>query len=255
MPVQPNAHPESEPKQGQHSDIPRPPPEHDPAQVDVKKDIPDTGWTGPVPSRNGGSGEGDFMNKPPYFWNSEGDKFTPKYVSECWCGNVKFEVHGDPLDAKHCHCKQCQGLHGAPFQWAVIFPKTSVRLVRNENNSLHFFSTEKRKSEHHVPVKVSCDTCRSPLFDEGRQTVLAYPSSFHFPQGKVPTDFQPTCHIFYAERVLEVPDGIPKWEGHKGASRLMQELSADQGIMPKYKGHSANGGTEAKKRKVDPEEN
>jgi hypothetical protein len=55
---------------------------------------------------------------------------------------VAFEIHGDPLDAKHCHCRQCQRLHGAPFQWAVIFPKTSVRIVKNENNALHFFSTE-----------------------------------------------------------------------------------------------------------------
>lgn len=92
---------------------------------------------------------------------------------QCWCGNVAFEFHGDPVDAKHCHCKQCQHLHGAPFQWAVIFPKvcpppllqvralfrhcgplqTSVRMVKNENDSLHFFSTERRQGVHDVPCK------------------------------------------------------------------------------------------------------
>jgi len=161
------------------------------------------------------------------------------FRSTCFCGSVSFEVHGDPLDAKHCHCRQCQKLHGAPFQWAVIFPKTSVRLVKNENDSLHFFSTgiKTRDSMHHVPCKVSCDTCRSSLFDEGRNTVLAYPSAFNFEGGKVPLDFQPTCHIFYAQRVMEIPDGIPKWEGHKGTSKLMQELSNDEGTLPKYKGY------------------
>lgn len=92
---------------------------------------------------------------------------------QCWCGNVAFEFHGDPVDAKHCHCKQCQHLHGAPFQWAVIFPKvclppllevralsrrydtcqTSVRMVKNENDSLHFFSTQRRQGVHDVPCK------------------------------------------------------------------------------------------------------
>ncbi|EMD37495.1 hypothetical protein CERSUDRAFT_50275, partial [Gelatoporia subvermispora B] len=150
---------------------------------------------------------------------------------ECWCKNVSFEFHGDPVDAKHCHCRQCQHLHGAPFQWAVIFPKTSVRLLRNKDDSLHFFSTEAIAGEHSVPCKVSCSVCRSPLFDEGRNTVLAYPSSFNFPDHKVPLDFQPTAHIFYSQRVMEVPDGVPKWSGHKGESELLQELTAEEGCV------------------------
>ncbi|EKM57758.1 uncharacterized protein PHACADRAFT_90575 [Phanerochaete carnosa HHB-10118-sp] len=195
--VKPNAHPEAEVREGEHSTIPHPPPEDRHEKLRYKP-TPDTGWTAPIPSRQGGDTEHDFLTKPPYSWTS--DKFVPKYFSECWCGNVAFEFHGDPVDAKHCHCRQCQHLHGAPFQWAVIFPKTSVRMIKNEDNSLHFFSTTKRSDEHHVPCKVSCDQCRSPIFDEGRNTVLAYPSSFKFEDGKVPKDFHPTAHIFYKER-------------------------------------------------------
>ncbi|KAA1467314.1 hypothetical protein DENSPDRAFT_235739 [Dentipellis sp. KUC8613] len=218
---------------------------------DKPKPIPDTGWRGqpPVPSSAGGESEPDYMHKPPYYWTSEGDLFQPQYKSRCWCGNVEFEVHGDPLDAKYCHCTQCQSLHGAPFQWAVIFPKTSVRLVNNIDESLHFFSTETGTSAHHVPCKISCNTCRAPLFDEGRNTVLAYPSSFHFPPRQpVPHNFQPSCHIFYSARIMDVVDGKcvhahvpllfrvpgsayihvaftcrPKWAGHKGHSELVDE--------------------------------
>ncbi|KAI0346557.1 hypothetical protein BDW22DRAFT_1322973 [Trametopsis cervina] len=232
--VQPNAHPSAPIHTGPHSTIPHPPPED--ARGGHTKPIPDTGWVGPVPSRDGGDGEEDFLSKPPYGWTSEGGLFVAKYVVECWCGNVAFEFHGDPVDAKHCHCRQCQSLHGAPFQWAVIFPKTSVRLIKNENDNLHFFSTQKRAGTHYVPCKVSCNECRSPLFDEGRSTVLAYPGAFKFKDKKVPADFQPTAHIFYSERVMDVPDGIPKWAGHKGQSELLQEMSTDEGTMPKYKG-------------------
>ncbi|TFY55698.1 hypothetical protein EVG20_g9222 [Dentipellis fragilis] len=215
---------------------------------DKPKPIPDTGWRGqpPVPSSAGGESEPDYIHKPPYYWTSKGDLFQPRYRSRCWCGNVEFEVHGDPLDAKYCHCTQCQALHGAPFQWAVIFPKTSVRLVKNVDDSLHFFSTETGTSAHYVPCKVrpsysngrkiahlnirsrhiqvSCDACRAPLFDEGRNTVLAYPSSFHFPPRQpVPRKFQPSCHIFYSMRIMDVVDGKPKWAGHKGHSDLVEE--------------------------------
>ncbi|TCD66440.1 hypothetical protein EIP91_001377 [Steccherinum ochraceum] len=232
-----NVHPEADLHQGEHSYIPHPPPDDHHERHEYKA-FPDTGWRGEpkIPSSKGGADELEFLHKPPYEWKSEGGRFEAKYTTRCWCGNVSFEFHGDPIDAKHCHCRQCQHLHGAPFQWAVIFPKTSVRMIKNVDNSLHFFSTEKRTGEHYVPCKVSCDVCRSPLFDEGRNTVLAYPGSFVFKDGKVPMDFQPTAHIFYKERVMEVPDGIPKWSGHKGDSELLQELTDDAGKMPKYKG-------------------
>ncbi|THG95236.1 hypothetical protein EW026_g6380 [Hermanssonia centrifuga] len=109
-------------------------------------------------------------------------------------------------------------------------------MIKNVDDSLHFFSTEKKKGEHCVPCKVSCNVCRAPIFDEGRNAVLAYPGSFKFKDHKVPMDFQPTAHIFYAQRVMDVPDGIPKWSAHKGESELIEEMSEDQGTMPKYKG-------------------
>ena len=107
-------------------------------------------------------------------------------------------------------------------------------MVKNVDNSLHFFSTQRRTGTHDVPCKVSCDQCRSSLFDEGRNTVLAYPSSFKFQDGKVPLDFQPTAHIFYSQRVMEVPDGVPKWSGHKGESELLPELTTQEGCVALY---------------------
>ncbi|KIJ67055.1 hypothetical protein HYDPIDRAFT_109048 [Hydnomerulius pinastri MD-312] len=292
MPLTVNAHPESQARQGTHSTIHHPPEDHTHHDTSGdSKPIPDTGWRGEpaTPSSDGGDSEKDWFNKPPYRWTPacgpDGKElFVTKYESECWCGAVKFAFAGDPLDAKHCHCRQCQRLHGAPFQWAVIFPKTSVRLIRNEANALHCFSTDTKDARHHVPCKVSCDTCRAPIFDEGRRAVLAYPSGFRFqavkarvsrgegegedekaaetgeghhdPQhadlhppghyGSVPQEFQPSCHIFYGQRVIEINDGIPKWRGHKNDSELMQEMSDVEGIMPRYKGHvdhpSADGG-------------
>jgi hypothetical protein len=60
----------------------------------------------------------------------------------------------------------------------------------------------RRVGEHNVPCKVSCDNCRSSLFDEGRNTVLVYPSSIQFKDNKIPKDFMPTAHIFYGERCV-----------------------------------------------------
>ena len=32
-----------------------------------------------------------------------------------------------------------------------------------------------------------------------------------------------SCHIFYSQRVIDVPDGIPKWAEHKGESEQILE--------------------------------
>ncbi|KAG1779134.1 Mss4-like protein [Suillus placidus] len=202
-----NVHLESQAKTGPRSCFYHPPPEDQTHQANHsvdKKSIPDTGWRGSplIPPSNGGDyGE---------------ELFKTKYESSCWCGAVRFAFAGDPFDAKHCHCRQSQRLHGAPFQWAVIFPKTSVRILENNSDALHCFSTTTKEASHHVPCKVSCDICRAPLFDEGKRTVLACP---------IPLEFQPSCHIFYGQRVMEVCDGIPKRRGHKNNS-----------VMPRHKG-------------------
>lgn len=75
--VKPNVHSEAKLHRGEHSSIPHPPPEDHHAGQGYKP-TPDTGWTGPVPSQQGGDAEQDFLNKPPYTWISE--KFVPKYV-------------------------------------------------------------------------------------------------------------------------------------------------------------------------------
>ncbi|KAG1804762.1 Mss4-like protein [Suillus plorans] len=240
-------HPESQTKTRPYSCF-----HHHPDRSDDKKPIPDTGWRGspPIPSSDGGDSEKDWMSKPPYNWLpargvSGEELFKTKYESSCWCGAVRFAFAGDPFDAKYCHCRQCQQLHGAPFQWAVIFPKTSVRILQNTSDALHFFSTTTKNTCHHVPCKVSCEICRAPLFDEGKRTVLAYPSGFKFPpiearlnttDAKDGEAFQPSCHIFYGQRIMEVCDGIPKWSGHKDDSELMQEMSDVLRVMSRYKG-------------------
>jgi len=212
---------------GHQSDIPKPQERKGP------KEPPYTGWDDEVPSKDGGDSEKDWLHKPPYNWSS--DKFKADWHASCFCGNLEFEFVGKPWASKFCHCKTCQRIHGAPFQHAVIFPKTSVRMVKNENNALDFYSTEKHNSEHYVPCKIHCRNCTSNMFDEGRATVLAYPSSFNFPDGKMPNDFQSQAHIFYGSRSMDVPDGLPKWEGHMEHSKLMEEHTDDPSIMPKYK--------------------
>jgi hypothetical protein len=147
--------------------------------------------------------------------------FMPKYHARCLCGAVRYEVGADPVDAKFCHCMNCQKLHGAPMQWAAIFHKRDVRMTRGIDH-LRFFNSEFLRHERILPCKVSCSRCGTLIADEGRRMWLAFPSLFDFgPIAAIPKPFRPTCHIFYGLRVVDMNDGLPKWAGHKNHSERL----------------------------------
>jgi hypothetical protein len=157
----------------------------------------------------------------PEYASSEDVDFIAKYRARCRCGAVHYEVRADPVDAKLCHCRGCQVLHGAPMQWAAIFHKRDVRLTSGFD-ALRFFNDEAVCSERHQPCKLRCGACGTPIADEGRRMWLAFPALFDFGAPRsVPDAFKPSCHIFYGARVVDVDDALPKWSGHKDASTLL----------------------------------
>ncbi|SHJ20411.1 Uncharacterized conserved protein [Malonomonas rubra DSM 5091] len=146
--------------------------------------------------------------------------FVVKYQAACFCGSVRYEVSADPVDAKLCHCRGCQRLHGAPMQWAAIFHKQHVRLASGLEQ-LRFYNSELGVNERILPCKVSCKQCGTLIADEGRRMWLAFPSLFDFQGGKIPTAFKPSCHLFYGQRAIDICDDLPKWSGHKNQSALL----------------------------------
>jgi len=57
-----------------------------------------------------------------------------KISGGCLCGDVRFEVSGQPYRVGVCHCLDCRKHHGALFYAAAIFPETAV-VVRGETRS------------------------------------------------------------------------------------------------------------------------
>lgn len=148
------------------------------------------------------------------------------YPASCFCGRVKYEVRGSPLGSKLCHCRGCQLLHGAPFEWVSIFEKGQVRFAPTSLEYLYFYNSEMDRGysadqgdERVLPVKVSCSHCRTPIADEGRRMWLAFSTLFRFTEEEgIPEPFRHGCHLFYGQRCMNLSDNKTKWLGHKGKS-------------------------------------
>ncbi|KAI0599135.1 Mss4-like protein [Biscogniauxia sp. FL1348] len=171
----------------------------------------------------------DWKNRAPYRTTDPDPDPKKQYTARCHCGRVRYWLSRDrPLAAKFCHCVDCQALHGAPFQWAAIFDKADLHFEPGAVDGLAFYHARTREPGYHLPVKVSCATCHAPIMDEGRRMVLMFPAIIEFGDAEHKKFFDPQCHIFYSQRVVDLPDGKPKWTGLDGTSELMKDVDAHQ---------------------------
>ncbi|KAJ5490699.1 hypothetical protein N7539_002266 [Penicillium diatomitis] len=170
----------------------------------------------------------DPSNRPPYARPPLEEFGEVKWQAQCQCGEVKYKLRREkPLNAKFCHCRGCQVMHGAPFQWAAIFPKDDIRFD-NGTTGLSFYAAQERNTKYQTPTKVSCATCRTPIMDEGRNMCLLFPQLIDFShsadeQRERIATFLPSCHIFYEKRLRDIHDGIKKWKGMDEQSEILDD--------------------------------
>ncbi|RYO99150.1 hypothetical protein DL764_006892 [Monosporascus ibericus] len=166
----------------------------------------------------------DWRNHPPYRTARENGDFEKKWTASCSCGRVKYWLSRDkPLASKYCHCVDCQSLHGAPFQWAAIFHKEDLHFEKGAEG-LAFYNSQDKQTHHKLPCKVSCAYCHTPIMDEGRNMVLMFPGIIKYDNPEHKKWFDPQCHIFYSQRVVDIPDGKPKWSKLDGISQLVNDV-------------------------------
>lgn len=55
-----------------------------------------------------------------------------KVTGRCYCGDVKYEVQGDPLLAAQCHCRECQYITGGGPNFFVAMPVETFHYTQGQ---------------------------------------------------------------------------------------------------------------------------
>ena len=122
------------------------------------------------------------------------------YNATCFCGAVELKLTGEPVFQGYCHCDSCKHWLGAPVNAATLWPTDAVQFTKGEE-LLGTFSKAPRSQRKH------CTKCGSNVvnahYDEGLVDVFAS-NIKAFP-------FEPTMHVHYAERLINMPDDLPKF--------------------------------------------
>ena len=123
------------------------------------------------------------------------------YTSGCLCGAVQVEIAGEPAVQALCHCASCRGWLSAPIHAAALWPTPSVNVVQGADKLIGYQKTAASDRQF-------CSTC-------GSAVLVRHPNlgMTDVPSGSVVgLAYKPTLHVNYAEKVMAVRDGLPKFK-------------------------------------------
>ena len=122
------------------------------------------------------------------------------YRGACFCGAVEIEASGEPEGMGYCHCRSCRSWSGGPVNAFSLWKPEAVRVTRGEAELTSFRKTE-------VSDRAWCRRCGGHLMTRHPTLGLVDVFAATLPD----LDFQPGVHVNYAETVLPMADGLPKF--------------------------------------------
>jgi len=119
----------------------------------------------------------------------------------CFCGAVTLEVSGSPEAMGYCHCRSCRSWSGGPVNAFSLWKPEAVKVTSGADHIATFTKTPLSERKY-------CSKCGGHLM--ANHPPLGLMDVFY---ATLPTlDFKPAVHVNYAETVLPMRDGLPKFK-------------------------------------------
>jgi hypothetical protein len=123
------------------------------------------------------------------------------YTGECFCGAVRLEVTGAPEGMGYCHCRSCRSWSGGPVNAFSLWQPDAVKVAQGAEHLATYQKTP-------VSQRQYCTKCGGHLM-----TVHPTLGLIDVFAATLPTlSFAPGVHVNYAETVLPMKDGLPKFK-------------------------------------------
>lgn len=119
----------------------------------------------------------------------------------CFCGAVELTTTGEPEAMGYCHCESCRSWSAGPVNAFSLWKPETVTVTRGAEHIGTFNKTENS-------ARKFCTRCGGHLMTDHPGMGLTDVYAATIPS----LDFQPALHVFYAETVLRIPDGLPKFK-------------------------------------------
>ena len=121
------------------------------------------------------------------------------HSGSCFCGEVKFEVTGEPVAMGYCHCSSCRQWSAGPVNAFSLWKPDALRVSHGAANIGTYSKTP-------ASFRKWCTKCGGHLFNDHPGFGLVDIYAVLLPKLR----FEPGVHVNYAETALRIHDGKPK---------------------------------------------
>jgi hypothetical protein len=121
------------------------------------------------------------------------------YNGSCFCGEVQFEVSGQPAAMGYCHCESCRHWSAGPVNAFTLWKPEALKVTHGAESIGTYNKTP-------ISYRKWCQQCGGHLFTEHPTMGLVDIYAAMIPR----LTFEPGLHVNYQETVLHIPDGKPK---------------------------------------------
>lgn len=141
---------------------------------------------------------------------------TKNYHGQCSCGKIKFICTDEPVFTQYCHCNKCREIalmsenkqDKVGYSYTAAYLTQNFRVTTGENNIEELIRQNSKL--------LLCSTCKSLIYgislDPTKQGGIGINvNNFDF-DDKVPDSFKPLRHTWYANRIVEFNDDLPKYK-------------------------------------------
>ncbi|QSP93934.1 GFA family protein [Marinobacter salinisoli] len=131
---------------------------------------------------------------------------SDQHTVHCDCGAVEVTMLGQPRVHGYCHCEDCRELLQVPYHSVLAWEGDKVGFSSGEADTVEFKHPEKQMT------RVFCKHCGEVLYNTNKMGwKLVSQLLFKKCHGdELPAGFEPTGHFFYARRVIDIGDNLPK---------------------------------------------
>jgi len=126
---------------------------------------------------------------------------TQTYEGSCFCGAVNLRVTGEPVAQGYCHCESCRSWSAGPVNAFTLWKPDAVKVTRGADQVGVYHRTERS-------YRKFCKACGGHLMTEHPHWSLVDVYAATIPRFA----HQPAVHVNYAETVLRMKDGLPKFK-------------------------------------------
>jgi hypothetical protein len=119
----------------------------------------------------------------------------------CFCGAIEIEASGMPEGMGYCHCRSCRSWSAGPVNGFSLWKPSSVRIVSGAEHVVTFRKTPMSERQF-------CSKCGGHLMTNHPPFGLVDVYAATIPS----LPFVPGVHVNYAETVLAMHDGLPKFK-------------------------------------------